>query len=64
MEVTQEFVDTMICPACGEKLRLKEDASAIKCAGCRRAYPIEGEIIVMLPEKATVEDDDDAPPTT
>jgi uncharacterized protein YbaR (Trm112 family) len=64
MKVTQEFVETMICPACGEKLRLKEDASAIKCTGCRRAYPIEGEIIVMLPEKATVEDDDDAPSTT
>ncbi|MDT7541282.1 MAG: uncharacterized protein QOE33_1186 [Acidobacteriota bacterium] len=64
MEVTQEFVDTMICPACGEKLRLKDDASAIKCTGCRRAYPIEGQIIVMLPEKATVEDDDDAPRTT
>ena len=63
MEVTQEFVDTMICPACGAKLRLKADGSAIKCLGCRRAYPVEGEIAVMLPEKATVEDDDDAPRT-
>ena len=61
MKVTQEFVDTMICPACRSKLRLKEDASAIKCLGCRRVYPVEGEIIVMLPEKATVEDEDPAP---
>lgn len=61
MKVTEEFVEKMICPACGAKVRLKEDASAIKCEGCRRVYPIEGEIIVMLPEKATVEEDDDAP---
>lgn len=61
MKITQEFVDTMICPACGSKVRLKEDGSAVKCVACRRAYPIEDEIIVMLPEKATVEDEDSAP---
>jgi LSD1 subclass zinc finger protein len=61
MKVTQEFVDTMICPACRSKLRLKEDATAIKCLGCRRVYPVEGEIIVMLPEKATIEDEDPSP---
>jgi uncharacterized protein YbaR (Trm112 family) len=61
MKVTQEFVEKMICPACRAKVRLKPDGSAIKCVGCRRAYPIEGEIIVMLPEKATVEDEDAAP---
>jgi uncharacterized protein YbaR (Trm112 family) len=60
MEVTQEEVERMICPACGAKLRLKDDASAIKCVGCRRAYPVEGEIIVMLPDKAAIEDDDAA----
>jgi uncharacterized protein YbaR (Trm112 family) len=63
MKVTQEFVERMICPACRAKVRLKEDGSAIKCVGCRRVYPIEGEIIVMLPEKATVEDEDAAPST-
>ena len=63
MKVTQEFVEKMICPACRAKVRLKEDGSAIKCVGCRRVYPIEGEIIVMLPEKATVEDEDAAPRT-
>jgi uncharacterized protein YbaR (Trm112 family) len=61
MKVTQEFVEKMICPACRAKVRLQEDGSAIKCVGCRRVYPIEGEIIVMLPEKATIEDEDAAP---
>ena len=61
MKVTEEFVEKMICPACGAKVRLKEDKSGIKCEGCRRVYPVEDEIIVMLPEKATVEDGDPAP---
>ena len=60
MEIDQEFVDRMICPACGGRLRLKEGGAGIKCAGCRRVYPVENEIIVMLPEKATIEDDDPA----
>lgn len=61
MKITQEFVDMMICPACGSKVRLKEDASVVKCDSCRRAYPVEGEIVVMLPEKATLEDEDPQP---
>jgi uncharacterized protein YbaR (Trm112 family) len=60
MEIDQEFVDKMICPACGARLRLKEGGAGIKCLGCRRLYPIEDEIIVMLPDKATVEDDEAA----
>ena len=57
MKITEEFVETMICPACRSKLRLREDASAIKCAGCKRVYPIEDDIPMMLPDKATIEDD-------
>lgn len=60
MKITQEFVDRMICPACRAKLRLREDGRGVKCLGCRRVYPIEDEILVMLPEKATVEDEEPA----
>ena len=57
MKITEEFVEMMICPACQSKLRLKEDGSAIKCVGCRRVYPIEDDMPMMLPDKATVEDE-------
>lgn len=60
MKITEEFVEMMICPACRAKVRLKDDASAVVCMNCRRAYPIEGEIVVMLPERATVEDEEPA----
>ena len=61
MKITEEFVEMMICPACRAKLRLRDDASAIVCTGCRRVYPIEGEIVMMLPERATIEDEEPAP---
>ena len=58
MKITEEFVEIMICPACQSKVRLKEDGGAIKCLGCRRVYPIEDDIPVMLPDKATIEDEE------
>ena len=58
MKITEEFVEMMICPACGSKVRLRDDASAIKCVGCRRVYPIEDDMPMMLADKATFEDDD------
>ena len=57
MKITEEFVEMMICPACQSKLRLREDASAIKCLGCRRVYPIEDDMPMMLADKATFEDE-------
>jgi uncharacterized protein YbaR (Trm112 family) len=62
MKITEEFVDMMICPACGSKVHLKADGSAIKCDACRRVYPIEDDMPMMLPDKATIEDEE--PPTT
>ena len=63
MKITEEFVEMMICPACRSKLRLREDASAIKCSGCRRVYPIEDDMPMMLADKATIEDEETTAPT-
>ena len=64
MKITEEFVEMMICPACQSKLRLREDASAIKCLGCRRVYPIEDDMPMMLADKATIEDEETSNTTT
>jgi uncharacterized protein len=58
MKITEEFVEMMICPACQSKVRLREDGSAIKCLGCRRVYPIEDDMPMMLADKATIEDEE------
>ena len=60
MGVDEEFVEIMICPACGGKVRLKEDGSAIKCVSCRRAYPVRDGIPSMVVEEAAVEDEESA----
>lgn len=57
MKITEEFVETMLCPACRGQLKLKPDGSAIKCRSCRRVYPIKDDIPVMLVEQATIEDE-------
>jgi len=64
MKITEEFVDMMICPACGSKVHLKADGSAIKCDACRRVYPIEDDMPMMLPDKATIEDEEPFTTTT
>jgi uncharacterized protein YbaR (Trm112 family) len=64
MKITEEFVEMMICPACRSKMRLRADGRAIKCLGCRRVYPIEDDMPMMLPDKATIEDEETTTTTT
>jgi len=61
MKITEEFVEMMICPACKAKVKLKPDASGIKCVACRRVYPIVDDIPAMLVDKATIEDEEPTP---
>lgn len=58
MNITEEFVEMLICPACKAKVKLKEDGSGIKCVECRRVYPVRNDIASMMVEEATVEDED------
>lgn len=63
MEVTQEVLDTFrfVCPACRGKLVLKEQERKVKCADCRRVYPIDDAgILDLVPEDASVEDEETA----
>jgi uncharacterized protein YbaR (Trm112 family) len=59
MEITQEFVELMRCPACRGELRLKDDGSALKCTACRRVYAIKDDIPDLLVEHATIEPEED-----
>lgn len=46
----QELLNILICPACGSAVREKDDA--IECTACKRRYPIENGIPVMLVDRA------------
>ena len=55
MKITEDFVETMLCPACGGRMQLNTAADAIKCRACRRVYQIKDDIPDMLVEHATIE---------
>ena len=45
-----ELLNILICSACGSAVREKGDA--IECTACKRRYPIENGIPVMLVDRA------------
>jgi LSD1 subclass zinc finger protein len=55
MPISQDLLDILVCPICKVPVKYTSDQSGLKCASCRRVYPIKDEIPVMLPEEATIE---------
>ncbi|MDQ4119925.1 MAG: Trm112 family protein [Acidobacteriota bacterium] len=56
MPISQELLEILVCPACKTKVELKPDGSGLKCAACRRVYPIVDDIPVMLVDEAKIEE--------
>ena len=58
LSISQELLEILVCPACRSRVELKADESALKCVECRRVYPINNGIPVMLVEEARIEDEE------
>jgi uncharacterized protein len=56
MAIAQELLDILVCPVCKTKVIYTEDFAGLRCATCRRVYPVRDEIPVMLPQEATIPD--------
>ena len=56
MAISQELLEILACPACKAKVELKSDGLALKCVECKRVYPIQDDIPVMLVDEAKIED--------
>lgn len=54
MAIPKYALDILVCPVCKTRVELLADESGLKCVSCRRVYPIRDEIPVMLPEEATI----------
>lgn len=54
LAIPKYALDILVCPVCKTRLELLADESGLKCLSCRRVYPIRDEIPVMLPEEATI----------
>jgi len=55
MAVDPELLEILACPQCKTPVALVHDQTALKCASCKRVYPIKDDIPVMLIDEATVE---------
>jgi len=54
LAIPKYALDILVCPVCKTRVELLADESGLKCVSCRRVYPIRDEIPVMLPEEATI----------
>ena len=53
--ISQDLLDILVCPACKKPLVLKENGASLKCGECRRVYPIQDDIPILLIDAATIE---------
>lgn len=53
--VDPELLKILVCPACKTPVTLTADEQGLRCATCRRVYPIRDNIPVMLVDEARVE---------
>jgi len=53
--ISQDLLDILVCPVCKKTLALKENGMSLKCGDCRRVYPIQDDIPILLIDAATIE---------
>ena len=53
--ISQELLDMLVCPVCKEPVVLNANGSSLKCGECRRVYPIQDNIPIMLVDAATID---------
>jgi uncharacterized protein len=55
MPVHPDLLEVLACPVCKIPVSPTGDGQGLRCAGCRRVYPVVDDIPVMLPEEAKIE---------
>jgi uncharacterized protein len=52
----KQLLDIIVCPvaACRKPLTLAADEGSLQCTGCKRIYPVQDGIPVLLEDKATM----------
>lgn len=55
MPVDPKLLEILACPVCKTPVTPVKGEGGLACARCRRVYPVENDIPVMLVDRATVE---------
>jgi uncharacterized protein YbaR (Trm112 family) len=53
--ISQELLQMLVCPVCRKPVVLNANGQGLKCAECRRVYPIQDDIPIMLVDAATID---------
>ena len=53
--ISQDLLDMLVCPVCKKPVALNPNGASLKCADCRRVYPIQDDIPIMLVDAATID---------
>lgn len=56
MPIDPELLEILACPVCKTPVEVVKDGAGLRCTQCRRVYPVQDDIPVMLVEEAQVED--------
>jgi len=56
MPLDPELLEILACPACKTPVEVVKDGAGLRCRQCRRVYPVQDDIPVMLIEEASVEE--------
>src|ERR1035438_2283584 len=53
--IPQDLLDLLVCPECKTPVLPTADGRSLKCGQCRRLYPIQDDIPIMLLHAATID---------
>jgi hypothetical protein len=53
--IPKDLLDILVCPACKKPLTLEAEGKSLKCAACRRVYPVRDSIPILLIDEATLD---------
>jgi uncharacterized protein YbaR (Trm112 family) len=53
--ISQDLLDILVCPLCKKPLLLKDNGESLKCAECRRVYPVRDSIPILLVDEAVID---------
>jgi uncharacterized protein len=53
--ISQDLLDMLVCPVCKKPVVLNANGEGLKCGECRRVYPIQDDIPIMLVDAAKID---------
>ena len=55
MKLDPALLDILACPVCKTPVEPVKKGEGLRCAQCKRVYPVRDDIPIMLPEEAIIE---------